>query len=1606
MRNWDSPCLRRHLAFAIALQFLVVPARASSSNIVELTSRFSTDYEQRLAEGDRNGARAALEIGIAACSDCDLLHEKLAYLYWSDVHDDKDHAAILAAQVESLSAVEAALARHEVSRNSLWLLGQASVGLGDRHTLARIYSEVLAKHENSQTYVDYAEALAKLGDSSAETMLRRALALNPEIGMEPLGEWLLDHNREREVLALIPSGALGHYAHFVLGVALERLGEAEKARVEYRKYQDAVGIRIPFSEAFPAPARFRIPGSQAQANAEIRFDDKAPIKAASVGTALTGFAFLISGEAGNENRGVKRGVGWEVRNSVLRGAVQRQNTTLNCPGATNSGSTTPDQYISAMCYPNRFQGLCSAWCNNGSPCATTPSQESKDVAMAVYYGNEPDPVGQLCPGGYAIGSDNCDPATRCNGNDLQSYSLSGALFNFGTTGTCPTTNLSQQCMRSDTLVSKTCGGNTCFYNNYYVALAQYNGDGTALPVGGVTLSEVKLHGYVPFQSTGELRRETELRRLDEYGGSFQGTPTQVGGLAARTIEEISVFGLIDGTYHWRARLADGNANENVGPWVSFGNNIDSATDFQVSTSCGPSGTTLTGACGGAALSVGLAGTGTGRIVSNPAGIDCPGTCATMFSLGTQVLLSPLAAPGSVFAGWSGDPVCSSGSLTMSANHACTATFTASAPAYTLTVSKAGSGTVSSSDGGINCGAVCSHTYVGGTTVTLVASAASGWSFSSWSGSCSGGPVVQLGMTGTKNCTATFIQNTQPTPVTTTGAATSVTASSATLNGTINPENLAATAFFEYGPDPFLGNATPGVPFGAGNNSFFSYAQPVTGLACATTYRFRAVGVSSGGDYRASNNTFTTANCPPAPCYALNLIANGDAPAPVPSPANASGCPNGQYHDGDHIALTAASVAGDVVTGWGGTDNDASTASTNTVTMSQPYNRAVYVIEQHICYHLSLGYTGQGSAPVATNPVVSCPQDYFPWGYEVDGSGAAPATGWQIGGWSGTEYDYSQLDHNFILMPQNSTTALVEYTPIPYLLTVSKIGNGSGTITSDIPGIDCGATCSASYPYGTTVTLTATPDPGSTFLGWSGSACNGGVPTMTSPTGCTAVFGLAPPNLGTSLYTLAPCRVVDTRTSQSPILSGAASPRLFQITGACGIPATARAVAANITVVNATQAGYVTLFPADQGLPATSTLNFQAGQIRSNNAILPLSVDGKLAAILGPAAGGQVDVVLDVSGYFAADTPSLPTFASRVDLTTGAEPLGLGVADFDGDGKKDIAVTIYNNGAGNHLTIFRNTGTSGHLQFDSVDVPTGTGPEGLAVGDLDNDGKVDIVTMNPGNSSISVLRNLSTPGFIDFQSVSLSLSSPPTPHQVVIADFDSDGKPDLIVTSNNGRIVSVFHHASDPNTIAFDSRTDFPTEGYLNLLTTADLDRGGRPDILVPIGDTGHLTLFQNTSSPGNVQASTLPLLATGTSPKGIAAGDLNNDQLPDVVVTVNGGLGIFTNGSSPGVFNLPRTDVTMGTNPESAAIGDLDRDGLQDVVVADPNNNALILFHNTTASAGAAINLTPLQTSLSTGLTPINVVLGDVDGDGWLDLVVANHMAGTISIFLNTTGQP
>jgi PKD repeat protein len=121
------------------------------------------------------------------------------------------------------------------------------------------------------------------------------------------------------------------------------------------------------------------------------------------------------------------------------------------------------------------------------------------------------------------------------------------------------------------------------------------------------------------------------------------------------------------------------------------------------------------------------------------------------------------------------------------------------------------------------------------------------------------------------------------------------------------------------------------------------------------------------------------------------------------------------------------------------------------------------------------------------------------------------------------------------------------------------------------------------------------------------------------------------------HTVEPCRVIDTRFS-SPLGTGAA--KIVSLTGSCGIPATARAVAANVTIPAPAITGNVSLYPGNYPSAGTSTINFVAGSTIANNAMLPLATDGSgtVAALATLPAGTTVNLIIDVAGYYVPEAP--------------------------------------------------------------------------------------------------------------------------------------------------------------------------------------------------------------------------------------------------------------------------------------------------------------------------------------------------------------------------------
>jgi hypothetical protein len=161
----------------------------------------------------------------------------------------------------------------------------------------------------------------------------------------------------------------------------------------------------------------------------------------------------------------------------------------------------------------------------------------------------------------------------------------------------------------------------------------------------------------------------------------------------------------------------------------------------------------------------------------------------------------------------------------------------------------------------------------------------------------------------------------------------------------------------------------------------------------------------------------------------------------------------------------------------------------------------------------------------------------------------------------------------------------------------------------------------------------------TITAITGAHATGLVDVVVSGAGGTGTlaksFFYSPPLRATSFFTVPPCRVVDTRNAAGP--SGgpaltASQTRSFTIAGACGIPASAVAVSANLTVITSA-GGFISLFPGNALPLGTSTVNFGAGQVRANNSVLLLATDGTGTVGVLNSSTTATNFLIDVNGYF-------------------------------------------------------------------------------------------------------------------------------------------------------------------------------------------------------------------------------------------------------------------------------------------------------------------------------------------------------------------------------------
>lgn len=368
--------------------------------------------------------------------------------------------------------------------------------------------------------------------------------------------------------------------------------------------------------------------------------------------------------------------------------------------------------------------------------------------------------------------------------------------------------------------------------------------------------------------------------------------------------------------------------------------------------------------------------------------------------------------------------------------------------------------------------------------------------------------------------------------------------------------------------------------------------------------------------------------------------------------------------------------------------------------------------------------------------------------------------------------------------------------------------------------------------------------------------------------------------------------------------------------------------------------------------------------------------------------------------------TIASFEGLASLTTSLYPFAVAITDLDGDGKPDVAAACNSNVPTSTLSVFRNTSAGATVSFSAKkDFTIADLPYAVAAGDLDGDGKPDLAaTYISGGGNVAVYKNTSSPGVVSM-AAPVTYATGANPYKVLISDIDKDGKPDLVVSNYFAGSISVLRNTSAGGVISFAPKVDLITAPLPYSMAIADLDGDGKLDLAIAAQQTNILSIHRNTSTPGAISFAATTSLTVTAEPAALTAGDLDNDGKADIAVVYTTEFSVLHNTSATGSIsfaqpvNFALSGVSAG--PMDIAMGDLDGDAKPDLAMADPGN---WVFVSKNTSATGTISFAPNQQFFAEAA--FRVVIGDLNGDGKPEMVVPNFTGNTLTVLRNSTNEP
>ena len=458
---------------------------------------------------------------------------------------------------------------------------------------------------------------------------------------------------------------------------------------------------------------------------------------------------------------------------------------------------------------------------------------------------------------------------------------------------------------------------------------------------------------------------------------------------------------------------------------------------------------------------------------------------------------------------------------------------------------------------------------------------------------------------------------------------------------------------------------------------------------------------------------------------------------------------------------------------------------------------------------------------------------------------------------------------------------------------------------------------------------------------------------------------------------------------------AQQPRIANISRKGGVAGLALEISGSGFSANA--ANLRVWFGGAKGTIKSSTENFIEVEIPSGTTTSSIAVTNLATGLTGYSSD-KFHLV------FPGDPTATVTAPDRFSFPSTKELFDVIIADLDGDNKNDVVVTEIDNTA-TEILIYHNTAATNTISFSTVTVSITQPTVGVATGDIDGDGKLDLVLSRGGNTrnQIYILLNTSTVGNISFASPkSYFLATGDNAQQVLVRDLDLDGKSEVIVTNTSSNEISIFENNSVPGNInlSFTPVTlTIANAPSTNGLVIDDFNQDGKPDIAVTTFLDNDIFIIPNTSVDGTLQFGSVITISASGNLNNIVAGDVNNDGKTDLVVSkpIQNEIAVLLNTSSTSISFAAPQNFASGSGSWGVSLVDFIGNGKMDVLVTSPSGATFSFFKNT--SIGGILTLT--KTDVAQANRTRNIYAGDLSNDGKSDLAMtAKDASGTSFLML------